>query len=328
MFYNNSKKFALSISGLFLMTLVWTSCRKDVVSAIQTPSTVTTKDTLVPNISITLANDTLVAGDTLDNGNLLLGNPTDAKHLLESSTNYLFSTTFYVTSYDSKKGIPNWVSWHLTKSDIGTISRTDAFANYTLLPTSWYQVMSSSYQGSITGFDRGHNCPSGDRTSTTEANTATFYMTNMIPQSPTLNQGPWEGLESKLRDSLVVSQSKEIYIVMGNYGVGGTGSKGGITTTIDNGNVTVPNHVWKVAIILDNGNGDLNRITSSTTVLAVDMPNNQALYTTSNKTAWRNYITTINDIEAASKAAGSPINILSRLSATIQTALKAKKYAD
>ena len=328
MFYNNSKKFVLSISGLFMMTFIWTSCRKDVVNAIQTPSTVTINDTLYPNIPVVLASDTLVAADTLDDGNLLLGNPTVAKHVIDSTTNYLINTGYYVTSYNSVKGIPNWVSWHLTKTDIGSVSRTDAFANYTLLPTGWYQVLSTSYKGSVTGYDRGHNCPSGDCTSTTAANTTTFYMITMIPQAPTLNQGPWEGLESKIRDSIVTNQSKEVYIVMGNYGVGGTGTQGGTTNTIDTGRITVPNHVWKVAVILDNGSGDLSRITSSTTVLAVDMPNNQSLYTTSNKTAWRNYITTINDIETASKAAGRPINILSRLSSTIQTALKAKKYTD
>ncbi|PZP41381.1 MAG: DNA/RNA non-specific endonuclease [Pseudopedobacter saltans] len=328
MLLNSFKKIIFSASGLLTLSLLWTSCRKDVVNPVDTPSEVTIKDTLYPNIPITLASDTLVAADTLDNGNLLLGNPTVAAHKIDSVTNYLINTTYYVTSYNSKKGIPNWVSWHLTKTDIGSVSRSDAFANYTSLPTGWYQVLSTSYQGSVTGFDRGHNCPSGDRTSTTAANTATFYMINMIPQAPTLNQGPWEGLESKIRDSIVTNQSKEVYIVMGNYGVGGSGTKGGTTSTIDDGNITVPNHVWKVAVILDNGNGDLNRITSSTTVLAVDMPNTNTLYTTSNKTAWRNYITTINDIETASKAAGRPIDILSRLSSTVKTALKAKKYTD
>ncbi|WP_255412675.1 DNA/RNA non-specific endonuclease [Chitinophaga sp. S165] len=39
--------------------------------------------------------------------------------------------------------------------------------------------------------DRGHNCPSADRTSTT-ANSSTFLMTNMIPQAPQNNQQTWE----------------------------------------------------------------------------------------------------------------------------------------
>ena len=51
---------------------------------------------------------------------------------------------------------------------------------------------STSYSGS--GFDRGHNCPSADRTGSTADNTATFLMTNMMPQAPTNNQQTWAHL--------------------------------------------------------------------------------------------------------------------------------------
>lgn len=327
MYLKLRNRFLFCLSIIVTISFLLTSCRKDYVSPMDTPSTVTIKDTLYPNIPVAATADSLLSQDTLDNGNLLLGNPTLAEHKVDVSTNYLINTGYYIESYNAEKAIPNWVSWHLVKTDVGSVSRSDAFANYPLLPSSWYQVMASSYQGSVTGFDRGHNCPSGDRTSSSAANTSTFYMTNMIPQSPTLNQGPWEGLESKLRDSLVVSAGMEAYIIMGNYGTGGTGSKGGVTNTLADGNITVPAHVWKVAIVLQNGNSDLSRIDANTTVIAVDMPNNNTLYNTSTKTAWRNYITTISAIEAASKDAGQPINLLSRLNSAVQAILKSKKYS-
>ncbi|MBK7308199.1 MAG: DNA/RNA non-specific endonuclease [Chitinophagaceae bacterium] len=69
------------------------------------------------------------------------------------------------------------------------------------LPPNWYQVQTASYTS--TGFDRGHNCPSGDRTLTIPANSSTFLMTNPIPQAQTLNQGPWNDLEDFVRNSLV-----------------------------------------------------------------------------------------------------------------------------
>lgn len=85
-------------------------------------------------------------------------------------------------------GTPNWVAWHLQSEDMGSAPRQDDFRSDNTLPSAWYRVVSTSYSGS--GFDRGHNCPSADRTSTIAANSSTFYMTNMIPQAPTLNQVP------------------------------------------------------------------------------------------------------------------------------------------
>jgi endonuclease G len=43
--------------------------------------------------------------------------------------------------------------------------------------------------------DRGHMCPAADRSCSKEDMDATFLMSNMVPQSPNLNRGPWEKLE-------------------------------------------------------------------------------------------------------------------------------------
>ena len=120
-------------------------------------------------------------------------------------------------------------------------------------------VQSTAFSG--TGFDRGHNCPSGDRTSSIDANDATFLMTNMIPQAPQNNEQTWANLEEYLRSQ--VSAGNEVYIIMGSYGTGGTGS-GATLSSVDGGHVNVPSNVWKVAVILPVGDNDISRITAST----------------------------------------------------------------
>lgn len=248
-------------------------------------------------------------GTTGDNSHLLLGNPSGAVASSVYTTNYLYNATYYIESYNSVRGTPNWVSWHLNSTDIGSTSRQDDFRANTALPSGWYQVGATSYSGS--GFDRGHNCPSGDRTSSVAANSSTFLMTNMIPQAPNNNQVTWEGFESYIRT--LVSAGSECYIIMGSYGTGGTGSNGTVST-IDGGHVTVPSNIWKVVVVLSNGDGDLGRITTSTRVIAINTPNNNSI-----GSDWKSYRTSVDAIESA-----TGYDLLSAVSTTIQATIEAK----
>jgi DNA/RNA endonuclease G (NUC1) len=222
---------------------------------------------------------------------LLLGNPSNATTDVNNPTNYLLVKSQWVASYHRDRGIPNWVAWHLDSSWLGSSGRQDDFRPDTSLPQGWYQVVPADYSGS--GFDRGHYCPSGDRTKTVADNSATFLMTNMMPQAPANNQGPWAQLEDYCRT--LATQGNELYIIAGTHGIGGTGTNGGVTNTIANGKVTVPNRTWKIIVVLPNGNDDLNRITKTTRVIAVNMPNSQSI---GQSTPWRNFRTTVRQIEA------------------------------
>lgn len=246
-----------------------------------------------------------------DNSNLLFGNPSNATADVVMSENYLIDLKYYIESYSKSRGTPNWISWHLDETSIGSTGRLDNFGAYSGLPTGFYQVQSNSYSGS--GFDRGHNCPSADRTSSTEANSSTFLMVNMIPQAPNNNQRGWATLENYLRSE--VQKGNEVYIVMGNYGKGGLGSNGS-AETINNGNVTVPKRVWKIAVILPKGNGDLARVNENTRILAVDTPNENTM-----DSDWTKYITTVDAIE---KATG--YNLLSNLPVALQQTLQLKLF--
>jgi len=248
---------------------------------------------------------------TGDNSDLLFGNPSNALASSVSGDNYLIDQGYYVESYNSTRATPNWVSWHLDNTNTTNASaRLNNFAAFSGLPPGFYAVQSTSYSGS--GFDRGHNCPSADRTSSSNANSATFLMTNMIPQAPQNNEQTWNNLEGYLRT--LTDEGNEVYIIMGSYGTGGSGSQGGVTTTINNGHVTVPSNVWKVAIVLPKGDADLTRVTSGTRVIAVNTPNINTI-----STDWTKYIVTVRDIE---KATG--YNLFSNLPQSIQDAIEVK----
>lgn len=224
-----------------------------------------------------------------DDDNLLLGNPSNATTAVVVPNNYLMDKGFYTLSYNRDNGTPNWVSWHITADDLGSMARGNDFRPDADVPENWFQVTQFSYNGS--GFDRGHNCPSGDRTATREANEATFLMTNMIPQAPNHNQHLWSNLESYTRS--LVKAGNEVYVVMGSYGTGGTGSKG-MSKKIAGNRVNVPARIWKVIVVLPEGNNDLKRISRQTRIIAVNTPNDNQV-----NTKWSAYLTSIADIEKA-----------------------------
>jgi endonuclease G len=244
-----------------------------------------------------------------DNDHMLMGNPSKAAAIADSINNYLMRKTFFATSYSNKRGEPNWVSWHLFTPDLGSASRQDDFRADASLPATFYAVQANAYTGS--GFDRGHHCPSADRTTTTTANSATFLMTNMIPQAPNNNQQTWGNMENYVRSLL--TGGKEVYIIMGSYGAGGSGSNG-FATSVNGGLVTVPAYVWKVVVVLDNGNGDISRVNSSTRVIAVITPNTNGV-----SSDWKQYRTSVDAIEAA-----TGYDLLTALPVSLQDTLEAR----
>jgi endonuclease G len=137
---------------------------------------------------------------------LTLGNPSDATDNVTNKDNFLMVKPQFVLSYNDSKGGPNWASWHLQKSDIGKVERGD-FHPDTKLPPGFTRITKADYLNS--GFDRGHVVNSKDRTKNVTNNNATFHMTNILPQAPGNNQGPWVKLENFER-SLAIA-GNEVY---------------------------------------------------------------------------------------------------------------------
>ncbi len=258
------------------------------------------------NSSVTpVANTTGTSGSNPDldqshaeNSPLFWGNPSDSIADTAASKNYLMEKPQFTICYNSDTLNPNWVAWHLCRDDLGEADRADTFRPDTELPTGWYAVRKNDYKFTYYGFDRGHICPSADRTANTEDNSMTFLMTNMVPQAPDNNRIVWVALEKYERE--VVLQGKEAYIFAGPLGVGGTGDKGyfeSIPISLKDGtelSITVPAYTWKIIIFLPEGDDDFSRIADEAEVLAVCVPNEKGC---GKNGSWQQYLCSINYIE-------------------------------
>lgn len=244
----------------------------NIVATTYSSSTPTPTPTVSPTPTPTPAPSTSV--------HLTMGNPSDAVTDVNQPTNYLMQKAQYALSYHRDNGTPNWTSWHLDTSWLGSTPRQDDFRADTTVPSGWYRVTATDYSNS--GYDRGHMCPSGDRTKTVADNSATFLMTNMIPQAPTNNQQTWANLESYSRT--LANAGNELYIVAGGQGVSGY---------IAGGKVAVPTSTWKVIMVLPSGTNDISRVTTSTRLIAVYMPNNNNVVSD-----WRQYRVSVDYVES------------------------------
>lgn len=229
---------------------------------------------------------------------LLLGNPSNA--IASAADNYLMEKPQYALSYNRSKQIPNWVSWQLNQTWLGTVPRRNDFRPDDSLPADWQRVTPSDYNGS--GYDRGHMVPSGDRTQNPVDNSATFLMTNIVPQAPDNNQGPWAELETYCRD--LVEQGKELYIIAGGYGR---------KPALSKAKITPPARLWKAIVVLDRPGAGIESIHSNTRVIAVDLPNVQGI----RDRDWRTFRGTIDQIEAA-----TGYDLLSNVPEAIQRVLE------
>ncbi len=232
-----------------------------------------------------------------ENEALYFGNPSDAQKDVKQKTNYLLEKRQYTVSYNAEKLIPNWVAWHLCASDIGYVSRSNEFREDSDLPEQFYAVTNKDFQYSAYGFERGHMCPSNERTSSEYDNAATFIMTNMVPQSPDNNEKIWNYLENYERS--LAMDGYELYIFAGPDGIGGEGDKGyreyiPVKDKRVNKKITVPASTWKIIIALPEGEDDINRINEKTLVIAVNVPNKMGMST---KGGWQQFACSIDDIE-------------------------------
>jgi len=160
----------------------------------------------------------------------------------------IISRRQYVISYNKERRSPNWVAWKIDARSLGSADRTDKFEQdeelqkyLSRLPQAPPAVTPGDYRGSC--FDRGHQAPSADRTSSVSSNQATFVMSNMLPQTPYLNRDLWQQLEQYTRD--LVAEGKTVYVIAGpiydeNFGAIGP-----------NGDIPVPSKLFKVIIVKD-----------------------------------------------------------------------------
>ena len=166
----------------------------------------------------------------------------------------------FVVSFDSTRKNPRWTSWELTKKWLGATARSLEFEPDPTLPATLPQAKEADYAHS--GYDRGHICPSADRTDSKADNDSTFEFTNAVPQTVESNTGTWETLETEERD--LVTAGHHVFII--------AGSRYAAETTIGAG-VAVPTSMFKVVVVMDGDDLGPSDVTTSTRVVSVDIPN-------------------------------------------------------
>jgi endonuclease G len=238
--------------------------------------------------------------------NLGLGVPGPATADASARDRILLERPQYAVSYNATLGLPNWVAWHLSNGDMGSAAR-GRFAPDADLPAGVARITPRDYTGS--GFDRGHMCPSGDRTANRVDNDSVFLMSNMVPQAPGNNQGPWNDFEIYCRE--LARKGNELYIV--------AGPAGPFARRIAGGKVAVPAAVWKVVVVLPEGNDDVARVNSKTRVIALSMPNVDGI----KGRGWRSFRVRVDDVERA-----TGLDFMPLVPAPVQQAIEARVDTD
>jgi len=256
------------------------------------------KETKTRRVSPNIRNLDLISEAESLAVHLPFGNPSEAT--TENPENYLLINRYMIISYSKSRRVPNWVAWRLTDADIGKMDRVDSFRPDDRIPESWGRVTPFDYTGS--GFDRGHLCPSADREGSQAAMDSTFLMTNIAPQTPDLNRGPWEKLESYTRT--LARRNQDVYIIAGTYGeIGRIKNK-----------IAIPASFWKILAVLPRG-ASIDSINENTRVIAVEMPNVKGI----KNADWFIYRTTVRDIESK-----TGYNFFSSLPQNLQDQLETK----
>ena len=214
-----------------------------------------------------------------------LGNPSGAITDTNNHNHYLIQRTVEAMDYSDNMGQPVWASWDLTAADIGSAARSGTFYQDTNLPPNFTnRLTTTDYNGvGNIDFDRGHLCPSKDRTDTTDDNKLVFFMSNIMPQSGPNNQGVWENFEDYCRSLLT---NNELLIICGGSGFG--------TNKIPSGKVYIPSNTWKIVVCVPTNSGTaLSRITPTDRVIAISIPN----VTNGLSSDWHTYVTAPQKIE-------------------------------
>lgn len=131
---------------------------------------------------------------------------------------------------------PLWSAEHLTAAQMAgadETARTGSFHDEKNIPAADRSEL-ADYKGS--GYDRGHMTPAGDAENA-EAERQTFSLANVVPQTPQLNRGVWERIETQVRG--LATALGDIYVVTG------PAFESDAPDTIGEDAVAVPTSTWK-----------------------------------------------------------------------------------
>src|ERR1043166_2226060 len=239
-----------------------------------------------------------------------LGNPSGAIVDTNNHSHYLFQLPVYAMDYSDTNAQPNWVSWDLSSADANNaVGRSpDFFTNIYLPPNFFWLPGDPVNPFTASGYDRGHMCPSADRTDSRTNNDMLFLMSNIIPQKSEQNEGIWANFENQCRT--IADAGNEVLITCGPSLF--------TTNKLYNNRVPIAGYTWKIVIVVrtnNNGSTAASRITPTNRVIVVRIPNTAAV----GSDPWQNYLT-----NAAAVEADTGFTFFTALSSNLATVLRNK----
>jgi len=152
--------------------------------------------------------------------------------------------------------IPLWVAETVEKAQLeGSLDRSDKFRPDPLLKAGQRSEL-ADYKSS--GYDRGHQAPAGNQTVDAERKDDTFYLSNMAPQMPALNQKIWNNLEARTRACTIeAGRTNQITgPIFWDPKEENPATANGLIEfkQIGPGRVAVPTHFFKILLVPDGAN--------------------------------------------------------------------------
>ena len=161
----------------------------------------------------------------------------------------LLDHDYFAVCYLDTHRLPRWVAYHITPEELaGPADRAgQGFLIDPLLPNDISSPSSSDYTHS--GYDPGHMAPAADFKRSDAAMRETFVMTNIAPQTPTLNRQNWRLLEEDIRE--MVASHKSAWVITGHLFLDQDGVPTEPTQWMDVPNrpaVAIPTHYYKTLL--------------------------------------------------------------------------------
>nr|XP_030142668.3 endonuclease G, mitochondrial [Taeniopygia guttata]XP_030142669.3 endonuclease G, mitochondrial [Taeniopygia guttata] len=213
----------------------------------------------------------------------------------------LRSRESYVLCYDPRSRSALWVIEQLNRDTLsGSSDRAACDFQEDDSVHEYHRATNADYRGS--GFDRGHLAAAANHKWSQKAMRDTFYLSNIAPQNPHLNQNAWNNLEKYCRS--LAKNNRNVYVCTGPLFLPRMEADGKMYVkyqVIGKNNVAVPTHFFKV-LILEKESGEIE-------LRSYVMPNSPV----DDKIPLERFLVPIESIERASGLLFVP-NILRRTS--------------
>ncbi|XP_063051814.1 endonuclease G, mitochondrial [Engraulis encrasicolus] len=155
----------------------------------------------------------------------------------------------YVTSYDPRNRTASWVIEQMSPETLyGQSDRKFCEFKEDESVHVYHRATNADYKG--TGFDRGHLAAAANHKWSQKAMDDTFYLSNVAPQNPHMNQNAWNNLEKYCRS--LSKHYVNVFVCTGPLYLPRPEPDGKMYVkyqVVGKNNVAVPTHFFKVLIL-------------------------------------------------------------------------------